>query len=195
MAQKENFLGFYPNLSHGSLCVFIVISKVTYECPNAPSSHSEQTAGRTRRGGRGGRKRRSRGGIYYSWVPSPDVPSLSSSDSHSSRIDPAPPPPGYSPPDPKWIFDNGCTAHSAYQRDDFTHMRECKEAMYAANGTSMTVSGFGTAGSIQNVLYLPDQANFYSQKQAMREGANISPSSDGLTIFTVTTPTGATMQF
>ena len=56
-------------------------------------------------------------------------------------------------------------------------------------------SGTGTAGSISNVLYLPDlQANLYSQKQAMREGSSVTLSADGLT-FTVTTLTGFKMEF
>ena len=67
--------------------------------------------------------------------------------------------------------------------------------MFAANGTSMSVRGTGVAGSIFNVLYLPDmQVNLYSQKQAMCEGASISLSDDGL-IFPVTTVTNFKMEF
>ena len=59
----------------------------------------------------------------------------------------------------------------------------------------MGVRGTGVAGSISNVLYLPDlQANLYSQKQGMREGASISLSGDGL-IFAVTTVTCFKMKF
>ena len=49
--------------------------------------------------------------------------------------------------------------------------------------------------SISNVLYLPDlQVNLFSQKQAMREGATITLSSDGSN-FTVTPTTGSPMDF
>ena len=67
--------------------------------------------------------------------------------------------------------------------------------MFAANGTVMTVAGIGTAGSISNVLYLPDlQADQFSLMQAMREGATITLSSDGL-VLTVTPQSGNLMEF
>ena len=51
----------------------------------------------------------------------------------------------------------------------------------------MKVTGIGTAGTVPNLLYLPDlQAHLFSQKQAMGEGAIILLSSDGQ-VFTVTT--------
>ena len=77
----------------------------------------------------------------------------------------------------------------------FHKLEPCQEQMLAANGTSMSVCGTGVAGSISNVLYLPDlQANLCSQKQAMREGASILLSADGL-VFTVTTITDFKMEF
>lgn len=43
----------------------------------------------------------------------------------------------------RWVFDNGCIAHhSAYKRDIFRDMRESKNVMYAANGTTMPVGGY-----------------------------------------------------
>ena len=72
----------------------------------------------------------------------------------------------------------------------FHKLGPCQDQMLAANGTSMSVCGTGVAGSISNVLYLPDlQANLYSQKQALREGASISLSADGLVL------TGFKMEF
>ena len=51
--------------------------------------------------------------------------------------------------------------------------------------TVMSVAGIGTTALLSNVLFLPDlQANLFSQKQAMREGASIILSADGL-VFTV----------
>ena len=86
----------------------------------------------------------------------------------------------------RWIFDNGCTAHSAFLPTMFQELHPCNDKMYAANGTVMSVAGIGTAGSLSIVLYLPDlQANLFSQKQAMREGASIQLSADGF-VFTVT---------
>lgn len=94
-----------------------------------------------------------------------------------------------------WIFDNGCTAHSSLQAQMFSSLQTCKRVMYAANGVAMRVTEYGTAGTIPKVLYLPNiQANLFSQKQAMLEGAIISLSSDGK-VFTVTTADDRVMRF
>ena len=67
--------------------------------------------------------------------------------------------------------------------------------MYAANGAPMKVTGIGTAGTVPNVLYLPDlQANLFSQKQAMREGAKILLSNVGQ-VSTVTTTDDRVVHF
>ena len=54
----------------------------------------------------------------------------------------------------RWIFDNGCTAHSAFLPTMFQEPHLDK--MYAAKGTVMSVAGIGSAGLLSNVFYLPD---------------------------------------
>ena len=174
-------------------------------CPNR-SIAAAGRGGRGRGAGRGaGRGRGNRGGVYYVWVPDgeefPQSPleAPSAAQVHNNP----PPPPGFIPPEEfpffggviysnflkdqhhvknRWIFDNGCTAHSAFFREMFTDLTTCEDVMYAANGTQIRIEGQGNAGSISNVLYLPElQANLFSQKQAMREGAKITLSTDGQT--------------
>ena len=76
-----------------------------------------------------------------------------------------------------------------------TFLQSCECVIYAANGSAMRVTGCGAAGTFPNVLYLSNlQANLFSQKQVMREGATISLSSDGK-VFTVTTSDDRVMRF
>jgi hypothetical protein len=172
------------------------------------------------RGGRGQFNRTGgRGGANF--VQHNDSSFLNTQESHPGPTTVqqpinAPPPPDFIPPEEyqyfggvlhngylvdqhktefQWIFDTGCTTHGAYLASMFKDLKPCEDKMYAANGAAMKIEGCGTAGSISRVLYLPElQANLFSQKQAKREGAKISLSTDG-NIFTVVTTEGLTMNF
>jgi hypothetical protein len=88
----------------------------------------------------------------------------------------------------RWIFDTGCTAHSAYLHEMFISLQPHDEPMYAANGALMPIGGLGTAGPFSNVLFLPDlRVNLFSQKQAMHDGWKIILSPDAR-VFTVVVP-------
>jgi hypothetical protein len=84
----------------------------------------------------------------------------------------------------RWIYDTGCTAHSAYLQSMFHILHPCSETMLAANGAPMNISVQGKAGPFfEDVLCLPDlRINLFSQKQAMRQNSHIALSADA-TIF------------
>ena len=136
------------------------------QCPNPPVPRDNRSIGRDRAGrggkpfpGRGGRG--ANGGAYYLWIPhGNEIPGY---DSVLATVpSPAPPPPFVSDEsypffagvlhdnaifaihqqcqDFIWIFDNGCTAHSASVPQMFTSLQSRQYLMYAANGSPMQVT-------------------------------------------------------
>lgn len=185
-------------------------------CPNPPVTNAGRSRGR---GGRNGRGRGSsgRGGRSFNlWDNDGESDGTTIAIPTAAPVVHAPPPAGYVPPPQshyfsgalhdqlilichrnphRWIFDTGCTSHSAYLRSMFSVLNPHDESMFAANGNAMTVGGIGDAGPFSKVLFLPDlQITLFSQKQAMKEGASISLSADA-TIYSVLTRTGATFCF
>ena len=164
------------------------------QCPN-PSVPRTGYGNSGDLGGRGGYVfpcRDGRGGVngaYYLWVPHSEGTSDNDSVTHS--VSPSYPPPNLLSNETyplysgvhhdriilvvdqqcecyTWIFNNGWTAHSASTRQMFTSLEPCHYLMYAANGALINVTGIGTAGTVPNVLYLPDlQVILFSQKQAI----------------------------
>ena len=136
-----------------------------------PHSSSDNRNGR--RGNNRGAQRGSRGSTYYTNGPHSPTHSLQHmpTSSNASTASEVIPPESY----PyfagvlhhvftldkrrsahRWIFDNDCSAHSAFLHIMFHHIEPCQDQMFAANGTSMSVRGTGVAWSISNVFYLPD---------------------------------------